>query len=63
MADEKQDEEMVQTAVKLRKSWLTRIDKIAERMSTPSVDFTRTDAMRTALHEWIVKMEADGKKR
>lgn len=59
MATEKQEDEMVQTAIKVRRSWLSRIDKIAERMSTPSLEINRTDAIRAAIHQWMEKMETE----
>ena len=56
-------EEHEQTAVRLPKSWLERLDKIADRMSRPGVRVTRTAALRDALHHGIEVLEAEGKKR
>ncbi len=55
---EKQDQ-YVQTAVKLRQSSLDRADKLAERMTQPGLDLTRTDLIRMALHRGFDVLEAE----
>ncbi len=57
------DSESVQTAIRTPKSWLDRLDKIAERLSQPGMRVTRTEALRLATYRGIVELEAEGKKR
>jgi len=58
-------EEQIQTAIRLPKSILKRIDRLAENMSQPGLNsITRAEAHRFALLEGLVKLEAEkGKKR
>ena len=53
----------VQVAIRLSSAWLERLDKLAERMSQPGIQLTRTDLHRVALHRGIELLESEGKKR
>ena len=54
------DEEQVQTAIRIPRSWLETLDKIAVKMSRPGNPVTRAGALRTALHLGIVEMQKEG---
>lgn len=60
---DKQEENQIQTAVRLPESWLQRLDKLAEGMSRPGVPATRTGALRSALYRGLVELEKENKKR
>ena len=59
------DAKSVPAGAKIPKSWLPRIDRIADRMSTPCRRVTRSDVIRMAIINWIMKTESEteGKKR
>lgn len=62
----KEEEEHVQTAVRVPKSWISRLDKIAEKLSSPGARVTRADALRMATHFGMNELETkqqDKKKR
>ena len=59
---EKQDEQ-IQTAIRLPKSLLKRLDKLAERMSRQGMRVTRAEALRLAAFEGTAVLEAEGKQR
>lgn len=54
-------EQQVQTAIRLPKSIIDRIDKLAERVSQPGMRATRADALRIALGRGLDELE--GKKK
>jgi len=58
-----EQDEQVQTAIRIPKSWLQRLDKIAEEMNQPALRILRADALRIALHTGIEALEAKSKKR
>lgn len=58
----KPDTEMVQTAFKLEVSMLDRMDRLAEQMSQPGLELTRTDMARLALHRGLSVLEAERQK-
>jgi predicted DNA-binding protein len=60
---DKQEENQIQTAVRLPESWIERIDKLAESMSEPGRPATRAGALRSALYRGIVEIEKENKKR
>ena len=60
---DKQEENQVQTAIRVPESWLQRLDKIAERLSRPGVRLVRADALRDALYRGIEIIESEGKKK
>lgn len=53
----------VQTVIRVPKSWLVRLDKIADRMCTPAIRFNRSKVIRMATYSGIEVLEAEGKKR
>ncbi len=59
----KKQENQVQMAIRVPESWLPRLDKIAEQVSPPGVRLTRTEALRTAIHQGMVKLETEGKQK
>ena len=56
-------EEQEQVAIRLPASWLERLDKIAERTSTPARRITRTQALREIIYRGMEESEKDLKKR
>ena len=56
-------EEQVQTALRLSKSLLARVDKVAARMSQPGMRVTRAEALRLAVFRGIDGLEEEAKKR
>lgn len=63
-------EEQIQWAVRLPKSFLERADKLAEGMSEAAMKFTRTDVLRMAMYRGMTDLEdlqgvkaAGGKKK
>lgn len=57
------DSEMIQTVVRLSKSFIKRLDKLAEQMSQPGLRVTRTGLLRYAVNVGVAKFEAELKKR
>lgn len=56
-------EEQVQTAIRLPKSLLSRIDKLAENMSKTNISVvTRSDVHRHALEQGVAGLEGKKKK-
>ena len=53
----------VQVAIRLPQAWLERLDKLAEKMSQPGIQLTRTELHRAALYRGIEQLESEGKKR
>lgn len=52
-----------QVAFKIPEEWIEDADKIAERLSTPGAQATRTDVLRSALYEGLKKMKDGAHKR
>jgi predicted DNA-binding protein len=52
-------EVQVQTAIRLPRSLLTRLDKMAERMSRPGMPVTRAEVLRLAAHKGVDLLEAE----
>lgn len=61
MAD-KQDPQ-VQTAIRLSESLLSRVDKLAVRMSQPGLRVTRAEVLRLAAFRGVATLETEGKKK
>ena len=59
----KPDTEMMPTVIRHPKSWLLRMDRVAEWMSQPGLRITRVDVLRIAIHQGLDQLEAEGKKR
>ena len=57
------EEETEQTAVRVPKSWLARLDKIAEGLTEPGRVTTRADAHRMMLHRGMAEFEATAEKK
>jgi hypothetical protein len=58
-----EQEEQVQTAIRVPKSWLARLDKIAEEQNRPDLRLLRSDALRMSILAGIEVYEAKSKKR
>jgi hypothetical protein len=52
-------EEYIQYGVRLTKSFLARVDKLAERMSQPGIRITRAAALRVAALRGLEQLEAE----
>ena len=57
------NEEQIQTAVRVPKSWLKRLDALAESMSQPGRPATRAGALRSSLYRGLTELEKENKKR
>jgi predicted DNA-binding protein len=57
----KQDEQ-IQTAIRLPKSLLKRLDKLAEHMSRQGMRVTRAEVLRLAAFEGTAVLETEGGK-
>jgi predicted DNA-binding protein len=58
-----EQEDQAQTAIRMPKSWLERLDKIAADQNRPDLRIMRSDALRMAILAGIEVYEAKGKKR
>lgn len=56
-------EHQVQTAVRVPESWLERLDKLIDPLSTPGMPATRAGVLRSALHRGLMELEKENKKR
>jgi len=56
-------DEQIQTAIRVPKSWLKRLDVVAADLSQPGMRVTRAEVLRLAAHRGLVEMEAEGKKK
>lgn len=56
------DQDQVQTGIRLPKSMMKRLDKIAERMSEPGMPVTRTEVLRRATFLGVEQLEEKLKK-
>lgn len=63
MASEKEEDQQVQTAIRIPESWFARLDKIADRMSQPGLPIKRTEALRLAIARGMAELEAEGGKK
>lgn len=52
------EETSIQTGIRLPESLLDRIDKIAETLSSPGVEVTRSDVHRKALFLGVEQLES-----
>lgn len=57
------EEETVQTAIRVPKSWLDRLDRLAEKTVKPGGTLQRAEMMRQSLYRGIVELETEVKKR
>jgi predicted DNA-binding protein len=55
-------EKLKQTAIRLPVAFITRIDRLAERMSAPGMPMTRSDVLRLAAFRGVEQLESDQKK-
>jgi metal-responsive CopG/Arc/MetJ family transcriptional regulator len=58
-----EQEEIVQTAIRVPKALLEELDEIAENMSQPGLKVTRTEALRLAIYRGVEQLKKEGKKR
>jgi hypothetical protein len=58
-----EQEEIVQTAIRVPKVLLEELDEIAENMSQPGLKVTRTEALRLAIYRGVEQLKKEGKKR
>jgi predicted DNA-binding protein len=58
-----QQEEQIQTALRLPKSVMKRLDKLAELMSDPGMPVKRTEVLRRSVFMGLERLEAEQKKR
>lgn len=56
-------EQTIQTAIRLPESFMTRLDKIAEKMSQPGMKVTRIEVLRLAAYRGLTELEGEIKKR
>jgi predicted DNA-binding protein len=54
----KEDASTVQTAVRLPAEWMGRLQAIAERLSRPGIPVKVSEAIRAAIAEGLVVLEA-----
>jgi predicted DNA-binding protein len=60
---DKQEENQIQTAIRVPESVLKRFDKLAEQMSVPGTQITRADVHRQAVYRGLAELEKENKKR
>lgn len=56
-------EQQIQTAIRFPKSFLERLDKIADRMSEPGMRVTRVEVLRLAAFRGVEQLEAERMKK
>ena len=56
-------EQQIQTTIRFSESFISRLDKLAERMSEPGKRFTRIEVLRIVAHRGLEQVEAERKKR
>ena len=61
MADKEENE--VQTAIRIPKSLIGRLDKLAEQMSVLGTQLTHADIHRQAIYRGVAELEKEAKKR
>lgn len=52
-------ERTIQTAVRFPASWLPRLERIAERLSSPGIDVSQAAAIRAAMSRGLDALEAE----
>lgn len=52
-------ERTVQTAVRFPASWLPRLERIAERLSSPGIDVSQASAIRAVMARGLDALEAE----
>lgn len=62
MSDKQQQEQQVQTAIRLPEALLERVDRIAETMSQPGMRVTRAEVLRLATYRGVEQLEAERKR-
>lgn len=62
MAD-KQEQNEIQTAIRIPKSWLDEFDQLAEQMSEPGMNVSRADVHRLAIRRGLAVLGKEVKKR
>jgi predicted DNA-binding protein len=60
---DKQEENEIQTAIRIPKSVLDRFDKLAQQMSVLGTRLTRADIHRQSVYRGLVELEKENKKR
>jgi predicted DNA-binding protein len=60
---DKNDEEQIQTAIRIPRSWLERFDKLAEQQSNPGMQISRADVHRQAIHRGLFELEKKKSKK
>lgn len=55
-------EKLIQYGVRLSAKVLERVDKLAERMSTHGMRYTRAEILRIAMYRGVEQLEAEKKK-
>ena len=58
-----QQEEQIQTALRLPKSVMERLDKLAELMSDPGMPVKRTEVLRRTVFMGLAQLEAEAMRR
>lgn len=58
-----QSENTYPLSVKVPRSWVDLADEVAEKMSRPGVNVTRTDAIRAALWAGLQQLSQDESKK
>lgn len=61
--DKKKQEPQVQAAFRVPRSFLERVDRVAERMSRPGLRLIRTDVLRMASFKGLELLEAENSRR
>lgn len=56
-------EALIQSAIRLPKSFIVRLDKLAVSMSQPGMPVTRAEALRRAAFLGVETLESEKKKR
>jgi predicted DNA-binding protein len=62
VSDKQQQEQQVQTAIRLPEALLERVDRIAETMSQPGMRVTRAEVLRLATYRGVEQLEAERKR-
>jgi predicted DNA-binding protein len=60
---DKQEENQVQTAIRVPESVLERFDRLADQMSVLGTKITRADVHRQAVYRGLAELEKENKKR
>jgi predicted DNA-binding protein len=60
---DKQEENHIQTAIRVPESLIERFDKLAQQLSVPGTQVTRADVHRQAIYRGLAELERENKKR